>query len=270
MFGSCDPLTGPNRCNSKVATRAENIVVRAAPTSPREPQMLFLILAAALLPAGLSAPVADCDSLTRQLQIQSRSQFVGVWRYVAESTNMPGSKLLTKMLVQNLWGKLYFANQSDFFMFQVQKILGRCHRITSKVTLVNNTLHMERPIPAIEVLLTTSCPDCLLLLSNYTYGGSTYRGMQLLTKRANVTSAEMEEFKRQVACLNLPSPTILDPDKGFCPDKSASKDTGSTRINGSIDLTSVLDQDGPEYMKLLDKLLSSQSGIKTIVDLIRN
>ncbi|XP_077379560.1 uncharacterized protein LOC144020203 isoform X2 [Festucalex cinctus] len=177
--------------------------------------MLFLILAVALLPAGLAAPVTDCGALTRQLQIESRKKFVGVWRYVAESTNMPRSKDLTKMLADNLWGKIYFANESDsFYVFQVKKILGLCHRIISKVTLVNNTLHMERPIPATEVLLTTSCPDCLLLLSNYTIGESAYRGMQLLTKRANVTSAEMEEFKRQAACLNLPSPSILDPDEG--------------------------------------------------------
>ncbi|XP_019717889.1 uncharacterized protein LOC109511328 [Hippocampus comes] len=227
--------------------------------------MFLFILAAALLPAALSAPLADCDVLTRQVQIQGRDQFLGVWTYVAESTNMPGSKTLTKMFVDNVWGKIYPANESDsFFVFQVQKMLGRCFSVTSKLTLVNNTLHMEYPISATEVLMTTSCPDCILLLSNYTLGESTYMGMQLLTRRPKVTSAEMDEFKRQAACLNLPSPTVLDSDKGFCTDSSASKDSET------VDLTSAISQTDPEYMKILDKMLSSQSGIKMIMDSISN
>ncbi|XP_061627412.1 uncharacterized protein LOC133477080 [Phyllopteryx taeniolatus] len=225
--------------------------------------MFFLILAAALLPAGLSAPVADCDTLTRRVQIRGLDQFLGVWTYAAESTNMPGSKILTKTFVDNVWGKIYPANESDsFFVFQVQKMFGRCYSVTSKLTLVNNTLHMEHPISATEVLITTSCPDCILLLSNYTLGESVYRGIQLLTRRAKVTTAEMDEFKRQVACLDLPSPAILDADKGFCSDGSASKDTETT------DLTSMLSQADPEYMKALDNLLSSQGGIKTILQFI--
>ncbi|XP_077379557.1 uncharacterized protein LOC144020202 [Festucalex cinctus] len=225
--------------------------------------MLFLILAVALLPAGLSAPVTDCDALTQQLQIQTRDQFLGVWTYLAESTNMPGSKVLTKMLVDNVWGKNYPANESDsFFVFQVQKMLGRCFSVTSKVTLVNDTLRTERPIAATEVLLTTSCPDCLILLSNYSFGESTYRGVQFLTRRPKVTSAEMEEFKRQVACLNLPSPVMFDSDKGLCSDESASKDAKTT------DLTSIIDASNTEYMIRLDKMLNSRSGIQMVMDLV--
>ncbi|KAM9818464.1 uncharacterized protein LOC133150970 isoform X1 [Syngnathus typhle] len=228
--------------------------------------MLFLILAFTFLSAGFSAPLtSDCDTLTQQVEIQSRDPLLGVWTFAGESTDMPGSKVLTKMFVENVWGKVFAANESDsIFVFQVQKMLGRCYSVTSKLTLVNNTLHMEHPLSASEVLLRTSCSDCILLLSNTTLGERTYRIMQLLTRRPKLTSAEIDEFKRQAACLNLPPPAILDADKGFCPDSSASKDTETT------DLTSVLSQTDPEYMRLLDKLLSSQSGIKMIVDSIRN
>ncbi|XP_077575444.1 uncharacterized protein LOC144198359 [Stigmatopora nigra] len=227
--------------------------------------MFSFILAVALLPAAFSAPLTTCDRLTEQVQIQGRNQFLGVWTYTAESTNLPGSKALTKLFVDNVWGKIYPANESDsFYVFQVQKMLGRCFSVTSKLTLINNILHMEEPIHATEVLLATSCPDCLVLLSNYTLGGSTYRGLQILTKRPKLTQDEMDEFKRQAACLHLPSPTFLDSDKGFCTDGSASKDSETT------DLTPVLSQAQPEYMELLDKLLSSQSGIKTLVQLIAN
>lgn len=54
------------------------ILARAAPRSPRKSKgwatMFLFILAAALLPAALSAPLADCDALTRQVQIQGRDQ----------------------------------------------------------------------------------------------------------------------------------------------------------------------------------------------------
>ncbi|XP_057698461.1 uncharacterized protein LOC130919859 isoform X2 [Corythoichthys intestinalis] len=225
--------------------------------------MFFLILAAVLLPSGFSASLTTCDGLTQQVQIQGRDQFLGVWTYAAESTNMPGSKLLTKMFVENVWGKIYPANESDsFFVFQVQKMLGRCFTVTSKLTLVNNALHMDHPIHATEVLVATSCSDCLVLLSNFTLGESTYKGLQLLSKRPKLTQAEMEEFKRQAACLDLPPPTILNSGKDFCPDESSPKDSETT------DLTSVLSQADPEYMKLLDKMLSSRAGLKTLVDII--
>lgn len=40
----------------------------------------------------------------------------------------------------------------------------------------------EKPAKASEVLLKTSCADCLVISSNYTIGGSTFGGLQLLSK----------------------------------------------------------------------------------------
>ncbi|XP_054635627.1 uncharacterized protein LOC129182958 [Dunckerocampus dactyliophorus] len=223
--------------------------------------MFLLILAAVLLAAGQSAPLADCGTLTQQLQIQGRDQFLGRWTYAAESTNIPGSKMLTKMFVENVWGEVSPANESDSISVrQLQKMFGSCYSVTSKMTLANNTLTMAYPLVASEVLLTTSCSDCMVLLSNYTIGESTFSGVQLMTRRPKVLAAEMDEFKRQVDCLNLPPPAILDSEKGFCPDDS--KDTETT------DLTSMIAHSDSEYMKLFEKLVSSEAGIKTLLGLI--
>nr|XP_057921428.1 uncharacterized protein LOC131123224 [Doryrhamphus excisus] len=223
--------------------------------------MFFLILAAVLLAAGQSAPLADCDTLTQQLPIQGRDQFLGRWTYAAESINIPGSKLLTKMFVDTVWGDISPAIESDSLSVrQVQKMFGSCYSVTSKMTLANNALTMVHPLNGSEVLLTTSCSDCMVVLSNYTIGESTYNGVQLMTRRPKVTTAEMDEFKRQVDCLNLPPPAVLDSEKGFCPE--GSKDTET------IDLTDIMADSNSNYMKLFNKLLGSETGVKTLLGLI--
>lgn len=39
--------------------------------------------------------------------------------------------------------------------------------------------------------------------------------MHLSGKRNKVSDAELEEYKKQVQCLNLPEPAVLDPEKGI-------------------------------------------------------
>lgn len=41
--------------------------------------------------------------------------------------------------------------------------------------------------------------------------------LHLSGRRNNVSAAEMEEFNKQVQCLNLPPPAVLDPEKGMVP-----------------------------------------------------
>ncbi|XP_037103423.1 uncharacterized protein LOC119120543 [Syngnathus acus] len=186
--------------------------------------MLLIILTAVLLLAGLSAPLTDCDTLTQQVQIQSREQFFGTWTFGAESSDIKGTHDLGKIFVRKLWGRVYPSNQSDhFYAFQVFRMTDTyCYSITSKLTLVNNTVHMEHPLSATEVLLKTSCPDCILFLSNTTIGEHTYRFLQILTKRPSLTSDELEEFKQQAACLNFNEPIILGPPRS-CPDSPDTK-----------------------------------------------
>ncbi|XP_057698462.1 uncharacterized protein LOC130919860 [Corythoichthys intestinalis] len=184
-------------------------------------KMLFLIIVAALLPTGFSAPLADCDKLTQVMQIQGLEQFFGSWIYTAESTNMPRAQFLTEKFVDNVWRFIYPANESNsFHVFQAQKMLGRCFNVTSKYTLFNNILHMEleeRPMVVKQVLMRTNSSSCILLLSNYTIGINTYRGLQLLSRRPKLWRTEIEELKKQAACLNLPSPTFLHPKTDVCP-----------------------------------------------------
>lgn len=228
--------------------------------------MMFIHVAVAvlsLLSVGQSAPVSHCESLIQPIAINGREQLLGQWTYIAESTNIPSSRMLTKMFVETARSKITAANESDaIIVLQSQKVFGRCFTLTSKMTLENNTLSSVHPFPGSEILLSTGCPDCLVFYSNYSIGGQTYSALQLLSRRTKVVAAELEEFKKQVECLNLPAAAILDPEKGFCLDDSPSQETGT------IDLTNIVKDMDSEVFSLINRLISSEGGIQTLLEMI--
>ena len=227
--------------------------------------MKFTFVVAAvlgLLSVGQSAPVSGCERLIQPLEIQGREQLLGNWIFIAESTDIKGSKLLTKMFVESAWEKVTAANESDAInIFQSQKMFGRCFSLTTKLTLENSTLSMVQPLSSSGVLLNTGCPDCLVFYTKYTTERNTYSGLQLLSKRNEVTAAELEEFKKQVECLNLPPAAILDPGKGLCPDESLSQETQTT------DLTSFMNNMESDIFTLLD-IFSSEGGMQVLLKIL--
>ncbi|XP_040891418.1 uncharacterized protein LOC121180251 isoform X2 [Toxotes jaculatrix] len=96
------------------------------------------------------------------------------------------------------------------------------------MTLENNALQpsiinetSEHPPPPEGVfklspinLLKTGCRDCLLLRRAQHLG----LGLVLLSKRRTVTDAELEEFKKQGECLDLPWTFSPNPEGGLCPE----------------------------------------------------
>ncbi|XP_072239463.1 uncharacterized protein [Leuresthes tenuis] len=214
-----------------------------------------------LLSLGQTAPVTNCESLTQRLEVQGRDQLLGKWTYIAESTDLPGSKILTKMFAETSWWNITAADQINVLTsFQSVKMMGLCFSLTSNMSLESNTLQMEKPFQSIAALLNTGCPDCMVLYSNYTLGRNSYYGLQLLSRRPKVSAAELEEFSKQLECLNLPSATVLDPEKGFCPDPSLSQE-GTT-----FDLTSSFNSIDSDDLNQMDKMFRSGKGVMMLVD----
>lgn len=61
----------------------------------------------------------------------------------------------------------------------------------------------------------TSCDDCLLMLKYVNSGERQH--LYLLSRRRQLQPTELEEFKGQVECLNMPPPAVMDPSKELCP-----------------------------------------------------
>lgn len=60
----------------------------------------------------------------------------------------------------------------------------------------------------------TSCGDCLLMRMNVDSGKRIH--FYLFSRRRQLEQQEMEEFKAQVQCLNMPPPVVMDPEKPLC------------------------------------------------------
>lgn len=60
----------------------------------------------------------------------------------------------------------------------------------------------------------TSCHDCLLMRMNVESGKRIH--FYLFSRRRQLEQEELEEFKAQVQCLNMPPPVVMDPEKQLC------------------------------------------------------
>ncbi|XP_005809135.1 uncharacterized protein LOC102237042 [Xiphophorus maculatus] len=208
-----------------------------------------------LLSLGQTAPTTNCESLTQQIQMPGRDQLLGRWNYIAESTDMRGSKELLEMSRGTVWLNYVAATEENIMIGSMHlKTFGLCFSMTFKSTLENNTLTLTYPYSSTGFHLKTGCPDCLVMYSNITFGRSSYRGVQLLSRRQKVSAAELEEYKKQVECLHLPEAAILNSEQGFCPDPSLSKDSKS------FDLTSFM---GADDTTMIDEIFQSGAAVKT-------
>ncbi|XP_007551737.1 uncharacterized protein LOC103137769 [Poecilia formosa] len=212
-----------------------------------------------LLSLGQTAPTTNCESLTQRIQIPGRDQLLGRWNYIAESTDIVGAKQLLEMSKGTVWSNYVAATEENIMIGSMHlKTAGLCFSMTFNSTLENNTLTLTYPYSMTGFQLKTGCPDCKVLYSNITLGRSSHRGVQLLSRRPKVSAAELQEFKKQVECLNLPEAAILDPEQGFCPDPSLSKDSNS------FDLTSFM---GAGNMKKIGEILQSGDAVETFSEM---
>ncbi|XP_019215398.1 uncharacterized protein LOC109202433 isoform X3 [Oreochromis niloticus] len=208
-----------------------------------------------LLSLGHSAPVTSCENLIQPREIHG-NQLVGKWTHIAVSLDIPGFNMLTKMPLETAWMNITAANEANTFNnLYVHRMRGMCSTLKTNMTLVNNSMVYNYQYPT--VLLNTGCPDCLVMYSNKTVGRTTFKAFHLLSRRAKVSAAELEEFTKQAECLNLESPAILDSEKGFCPDPALGPGTQTTDLS----LSSVT----PDDLNLSEKLFT-ESGMKTILD----
>ncbi|KAM3623742.1 uncharacterized protein V6R79_015141 [Siganus canaliculatus] len=197
-----------------------------------------------LLSSGLSAPATNCETLIQPLEISGPEQLLGKWMHVGESTDNEVAEDIIKNLQENYWLKITAANETDVLVLtSTVKGVGVCVSSTFKMTLENNTLSSNTnnatlsslfksgPIQSME-LLKTSCPDCLVLLTQMQQkDGQTFTVLQLLGKTRDVGTDHLSEFEQQARCLNLRAPYGLNPDtadKAPCPDPSSENTLSTT------------------------------------------
>ncbi|XP_052327293.1 uncharacterized protein LOC127909489 [Oncorhynchus keta] len=126
---------------------------------------------------------------------------------------------------------------------------GKCISMTSEITMENNTFTSTGPLLYSLTYLNT-CPDCLLVQQKLSLV-SKYSTLYIFSKRKELTSAELEVFKKQVDCLNLPPAVFTNPQKDSCPDPT--QDNSKT-----LDLAKVIEllSDTIDLQKTLEEMIS--------------
>ncbi|XP_038149142.1 uncharacterized protein LOC119788658 [Cyprinodon tularosa] len=156
-----------------------------------------------------------CDKLATQ--IENSPDLSGRWHYIAVSTKvcLPivllnsiiwpsvevdiAPKETPKHYAVQVRAKLYgvCVNESEEYFYENSKIFG-----------VNSE---NAPIGDPDVLLHTSCSDCIVVMDNDT----TMSTLSLLSRRTAVSEAELKEFETQAQCNQFSKPQILNTDLDF-------------------------------------------------------
>ncbi len=72
----------------------------------------------------------------------------------------------------------------------------------------------------------TSCHDCMVM--HLKVESEKREHLYLSSRRREVEEKEMEEFRAQVACLNMPPPAVLHPTMELCPEETADDPAAQT------------------------------------------
>jgi len=165
-----------------------------------------------LMSVGHSAPLA-CEKL---VQLDPH-ELVGRWALVAGSMKDPAAESALKKrdsVTLDLNNSSYTqANlEGDECQYHPLNISVEGQNLKMRVSTNNFTV----------TFFNTSCPDCALFTLDVE--GPDYKTLDfyLLSKRRQLEQREMEEFRAQVECLNMPPPVVMDPTKDLCPEKKTS------------------------------------------------
>uniref|UniRef100_A0A3B5M9V9 Uncharacterized protein n=1 Tax=Xiphophorus couchianus TaxID=32473 RepID=A0A3B5M9V9_9TELE len=174
-----------------------------------------LIRGCTFLPAGLkyssfnrSAPLT-CEESVRPLDRLDTRRLEGKWALVAGSLSHPPFLDATAEFSNN-------SDESSIFFRRSGRSNGNCYYASYNVTLEGSSFTLD-DLNITTTFVHTSCHDCILLKFDVESGKRQH--FYLFSKRRQLEEMEIEEFRAQAKCLNIPPPVVMDPTKELCPEQ---------------------------------------------------
>uniref|UniRef100_A0A8D3AV83 Apolipoprotein M n=1 Tax=Scophthalmus maximus TaxID=52904 RepID=A0A8D3AV83_SCOMX len=185
---------------------------------------MFAVCAVAfmcLMSVSHSAPMA-CEKLVHPLEQFEPHKFQGKWSIVAGSLNHTASM---EALRRRDSITVYFSNSSGdstFSYTQINRFGDLCQYLRYNVSVQHNTFNfdVQDRFELTGTFLYTSCPDCVVMQWSVKSRRRISTDLYLLSRRREVGQKEMEEFREQLRCYQLPTPVVMDPTKDLCPEQS--------------------------------------------------
>uniref|UniRef100_A0A8D3AV78 Apolipoprotein M n=1 Tax=Scophthalmus maximus TaxID=52904 RepID=A0A8D3AV78_SCOMX len=195
---------------------------------------MFAVCAVAfmcLMSVSHSAPMA-CEKLVQPLNRLEPHKFQGKWALIADSLNNTASM---EALRRRDSITLYFSNSSGdstFSFTQINRFGDLCQYLRYNVSVQHNTFNFDVQDHSYLTgsFLYTSCPDCVVMQWSLKSRSRT-TSLLLLSRRREVGQKEMEEFREQLRCYQLPTPVVMDPTKDLCPEQSDRRPTAEPESN---------------------------------------
>ncbi|XP_078127252.1 uncharacterized protein LOC144531151 [Sander vitreus] len=179
-----------------------------------------------LVSVSRSAPLG-CEVLVRPLNQLDPHHLEGRWALVADSLSTP--------ILENPTGSMtvYFSNSSETSVYsytQGNRLDDQCFYLFYNFSIESSTFthNLDDFFNLTGSFLYTSCPDCLVIrwvLERETRASVDF---YLFSRRRQLEQKEMEEFRAQVECLNMPPPAVMDPTKELCPKQTTSDPAAHT------------------------------------------
>uniref|UniRef100_A0A3P9PC99 Uncharacterized protein n=1 Tax=Poecilia reticulata TaxID=8081 RepID=A0A3P9PC99_POERE len=168
-----------------------------------------------LLPVSRSAPLT-CEESVRPLDRLDTRRLEGKWALVAGSLSHP--PFLERFKSRDS-ATAEFSNNGDessLFFRRSGRSDGNCYYASYNVTLEGSSFTLD-DINITTTFVHTSCHDCILLKFDVESGKRQH--FYLFSKRRQLEEMEIEEFRDQATCLNIPPPVVMDPSKEVCPEQ---------------------------------------------------
>ncbi|KAL7403662.1 hypothetical protein ABVT39_003421 [Epinephelus coioides] len=109
-------------------------------------------------------------------------------------------------------------SETNISMSRSMSSHNACHYMSYNISLEGSSFTYEDG-NITTTFIYTSCHDCILMSFDVESGKRQH--FYLFSRRRELEHTEMEEFRAQVKCLNMPPPHVMDPTKELCPEETA-------------------------------------------------
>uniref|UniRef100_A0A3B3VUM1 Uncharacterized protein n=1 Tax=Poecilia latipinna TaxID=48699 RepID=A0A3B3VUM1_9TELE len=165
-----------------------------------------------------SAPLT-CEESVRPLDRLDTRRLEGKWALVAGSLSHP--PFLERFKQRDSASINFASTTSDTSISYTRSIRlhGNCTYSSINITLEGSSFTFDGTDKSnlSAAYVHTSCRDCLLMRMDAESGKRVH--FYLFSRRRQLDQEELEEFRAQVECLNMPPPAMMDPTKELCPDQ---------------------------------------------------
>uniref|UniRef100_A0A3B5ADH9 Apolipoprotein M n=1 Tax=Stegastes partitus TaxID=144197 RepID=A0A3B5ADH9_9TELE len=178
-----------------------------------------------------SAPLV-CEKLVHPLDELAAHHFEGRWALVAGSLNHPPSMEALRLRDSIT---MYFSNSTETSTYtQINRFGDQCQHLAYNISVDSSsfTFDVGNRFDLAGSFLYMSCPDCMVMTWRSKRRHSV--DLYLLSRRRVMEQKEMEEFKAQLKCYQLPAPVVMDPTKELCPEQPESQPTAAATAQNLI------------------------------------